>query len=633
MKIPYLYHKNFENYLIYKNILNCFFITISILTSNIIYSQENKKINDKSLEFFKDFDKLINEKQDVTNAEKELNKLITSSEYDKNLFEGDYLYRLGIINFMKNDYKKSIENSNNAITIFKEKKKINKIGRAERNIGEAYLALNNKKDALTHFHNSEKLIDKKAIHFIYNALSELYFKLNDNRTALKYAFKSKEILDINKDENSLIALFNNLGNIYNKEKNINKSLKYYNESLKLSKKRKFDYYIYYSTNAIGTVYLNFNNYNKALENFIKAESYLKKNIIKNNEESLLKYNLSKCYFHLKKIELSEKELEKCYAIVKQKKDYLLETKYTILKGKIQLVKRNNESALICFNNAIQLASKNNFLTELAESYFELYKYFKNKETKSEALDFFTKFHDTQKIIDDKKKKDNIEEIQIRYEVANYKQSLDMKNQEIELLTLKNNQTKYQIFLFIAIILSLIMYVYKQYKTLEIRKKNELFIKEISELKEEKLINEIKFKNNQVTEFALQIQEQNNLLNQLKLKINKIKKQNNNQQTIEEFNNLHFIISEAIHINNEKVELNKEIKNNQESFLFNLRNKFPELTEKEIQIATYLRLNFNTKQISSQLNISEKSTNNYRTLIRKKLGLEKNENLSQFLKEI
>jgi len=68
-------------------------------------------------------------------------------------------------------------------------------------------------------------------------------------------------------------------------------------------------------------------------------------------------------------------------------------------------------------------------------------------------------------------------------------------------------------------------------------------------------------------------------------------------------------------------------------LFNLNSKYPDLNEKEIQIISYLRLNYKSKQIAELLNINPQTVNNYRASIRSKFNLKKHEKLNEFLKNL
>ena len=60
---------------------------------------------------------------------------------------------------------------------------------------------------------------------------------------------------------------------------------------------------------------------------------------------------------------------------------------------------------------------------------------------------------------------------------------------------------------------------------------------------------------------------------------------------------------------------------------------PDLSDSEKRICTMLLIDYTTKEISDVLNISEKSINNIRSKIRKKMDVPENFSISQFLKNI
>ena len=67
-----------------------------------------------------------------------------------------------------------------------------------------------------------------------------------------------------------------------------------------------------------------------------------------------------------------------------------------------------------------------------------------------------------------------------------------------------------------------------------------------------------------------------------------------------------------------------------TFTSNLSKLAPNLTPREIKISMYLRLNYDSKQIQSQLEISNSTYFNACSSIRKKLKLKRNENLTNKL---
>lgn len=69
------------------------------------------------------------------------------------------------------------------------------------------------------------------------------------------------------------------------------------------------------------------------------------------------------------------------------------------------------------------------------------------------------------------------------------------------------------------------------------------------------------------------------------------------------------------------------------FFVRLKTKYPSLTIRDQRISAYIRLGLSTKEISNLLNITPESAEITRVRLRKKLRLERNENLTSFLQEI
>lgn len=71
----------------------------------------------------------------------------------------------------------------------------------------------------------------------------------------------------------------------------------------------------------------------------------------------------------------------------------------------------------------------------------------------------------------------------------------------------------------------------------------------------------------------------------------------------------------------------------EDFNAKLAKNFPDMTQQEIRLATLLRLGFSSKYISTLLNITPKSVEISRYRLRQKLGLERGDNLVNYIKSI
>lgn len=71
----------------------------------------------------------------------------------------------------------------------------------------------------------------------------------------------------------------------------------------------------------------------------------------------------------------------------------------------------------------------------------------------------------------------------------------------------------------------------------------------------------------------------------------------------------------------------------ENFFKRLRQKHPELTPKDQKLCAYLRMNLSTKEIAPLLNISVRGVEISRYRVRKKLGLESDTNLVEFIMDV
>jgi DNA-binding CsgD family transcriptional regulator len=69
------------------------------------------------------------------------------------------------------------------------------------------------------------------------------------------------------------------------------------------------------------------------------------------------------------------------------------------------------------------------------------------------------------------------------------------------------------------------------------------------------------------------------------------------------------------------------------FLENLLSKHPFLTQTEITICMFLKLNYSSTDISKDLNVSKGTIDTYRYNIRKKIGLNKKMSLVSYFNTI
>jgi DNA-binding CsgD family transcriptional regulator len=68
----------------------------------------------------------------------------------------------------------------------------------------------------------------------------------------------------------------------------------------------------------------------------------------------------------------------------------------------------------------------------------------------------------------------------------------------------------------------------------------------------------------------------------------------------------------------------------EEFLNRIKAKYPDLSPRELKLCAYLRLNISSKEIANLMNISVRGVEISRYRLRKKLGLDHETNLTDFI---
>lgn len=183
---------------------------------------------------------------------------------------------------------------------------------------------------------------------------------------------------------------------------------------------------------------------------------------------------------------------------------------------------------------------------------------------------------------------------------------------------------------IAIHSSYRRYYHRKQKKIIERNKRELELakanseKEIVKLKNQQLKDEFKSKSNELAASTMSIIKKNELLAKIK---------NQLVSDVEDKNSVKHIVN-VIDKNlnqNDDWEMFKEAFNNADrKFLKKLKKAHPNLSPNDIRLCAYLRLNLSSKEIAPMFNISPRSVEIKRYRLRKKMDLQHDENLVDYI---
>jgi PAS domain S-box-containing protein len=149
-----------------------------------------------------------------------------------------------------------------------------------------------------------------------------------------------------------------------------------------------------------------------------------------------------------------------------------------------------------------------------------------------------------------------------------------------------------------------------------------------ELKEIILKNELTEKENQLINYAKSLQERDDYLYKVKNMLDQGKALTNNNNNI--ITNIGKNIELQLQNKSDWLQLEQEFIRINPLFMNKLSTKYPRLTNTEVRVCAMIKLNLRSKEIADILNISQKTIDNHRLKIRKKLNLNEHTQLSVFL---
>jgi DNA-binding CsgD family transcriptional regulator len=147
-----------------------------------------------------------------------------------------------------------------------------------------------------------------------------------------------------------------------------------------------------------------------------------------------------------------------------------------------------------------------------------------------------------------------------------------------------------------------------------------------------LKNQINFKDRELEGLALNITNKNRFLHDLSLELDALTI-SDDKDFSGKIRDIKYLISQYLRSDKELADFNKQVELLQQNFLYALSDEFPDLSENEKQLCVLLRLEISSKDIALMRNVSEKSVHMARYRLRKKMKLDSNDNLVEYLKTI
>ena len=155
-------------------------------------------------------------------------------------------------------------------------------------------------------------------------------------------------------------------------------------------------------------------------------------------------------------------------------------------------------------------------------------------------------------------------------------------------------------------------------------------KEIVKLRNEKLEAEIAFKNTELASTAMHLVQKGELLGNIKEEMSRIKKNANGHAAPDEFKKIMRILSEENKMDKDWEQFAQHFDHVHSDFLSNIKAQYPTLSPHELKLCAYLRMNLSSKEIAQLESISVRGVEIGRYRLRKKLKINTETNLFDFL---
>jgi len=458
----------------------------------------------------------------------------------------------------------------------------------------------------------------------FHSLAAIYMAKGDYKLALINATKALDMLNEVNDVTRAADTNKLLGDLESLQENYNESYNYYLNAINVYKEQNDVFYLADTYNAIGRVLILLNQLDE-------AESYQKQSVDlsrKNQDNATLAAALR----DYGDILINQNQLDQASLVLKESKSIAEkeDIKLSIINvqkslAKISLKRKQYTTAINQLTNGLEIAEEIGtmpHIQELLEMQSEVYQKLNLNKEGLISLQQSKKINDSLFNI---KKSQQFEELSIIYETERKETALKMQEDEIKTLNVQAENDKltkklYGIGMFSFLTIAGLLYFGFKQRI----KKNKIE----REKQEEIYKKEIEYKKKELASQTLHLVQKSTFIQELKENLEKIKKSPELFKV--EFRRLVLLLKKES-AEDKDWEIFKsyfsEVHNN---FDQKIKSIAQDISEKEIRLASFLRMNLTTKEIASMLNVLPDSVLKSKYRLKKKLGLEKGQDLNEYL---
>ena len=485
--------------------------------------------------------------------------------------------------FRMGEYPRAMEYAEISKTRAEELQMDEEIALSLNVIGRIYAELGGYENSSLQFFKSltifEKIHDQKGMSQSLGFIGSVYYFQKDYLKALKYLKKSIAMARVIGDRSLLNKPLNNIAIVYTDLKEYDSVLVFSNEALRINKQLNDKLNIGINYINIGNAQLKQLKYDEALVSFQKA--------LELSKEVNNRFYFANCFVYLGQ--------------------YFNET------GK-------KSASIESFLTALKVAQENGYTEIINRASNELGALYLERKDTSSAFIY--------KIIENQSK-DSLSQLRKEKTMANLELQYQSEKNDLEQKMARQKKESMMIIIILALLASLIITLLITFLIISrqrIKVKHNALEKQATE-------KELSFKNKELSINLMALMKKNEMLSDISGRLIEIEKEAVEEETKDAI----IKISHELSIGaDEKIwkEFSVRFQEVHSGFYEALLEKFPDLTQNELKLCAFLRLNMSTKDISELTGQTKLTLEKSRYRLRRKLGIAKSDvNLVTYLLQI
>lgn len=499
-------------------------------------------------------------------------------------------------------------------------------------IGQVLSDKGNKAEALEKFKEArvimESLKDTSGLTDVFVRQANIYLDIDDLDEAMRNYNISLEFAIARKDSFNIGGNLMNIATIQKKIGKVDKAIELTNEALVIFEKQNIPWSIFSTLVNRGILYKDEGSYDKALESYERAISFKEQMeyepyemAVSDNKGILL--NLMGDY------KGAQKALERTIALAQKLgiRDTESDAKSHLARSLHNLGRKKEAKKLLV--ESVSLAKQAKSLDKQREAHNIAIELYKKDRDLAKVLYHTEALNVVKDSIFAQNQVKEINNLQTKYETAKKDAAIKLLNANAEL-----DKTK-RLGLLAGLILLTITAVAVVFSLLQKRKREKLIFeqeKEIETVKRLQAEQELEFKKKELTAKVLQLARKNEFLGSLENEIQELKN-NVDEKVTKTSSRIVRLIQRDSAENKEWEQFGAEFSSVHQGFFEKLQEKHGSFTQSETRLISLLKMNLSSKDIADTLRISDEGIKKARYRLRKKLGLNTDDDLQGYLASI